>query len=174
MNCNSLLQYWQSNGYVWKHVIFMCYYEYMLFGNRKMYLKKTNKREHGIFDEKQRVLLLHPCFFFHPFDWSLMDEVWQAILYDKKQVRENNIFISCFMVNNKGKKDNENINIYFFLIYAKSYIWCLLSLMAWKDSWLTQIVILRRVVAACRIVSLSWSLTIFWQWTVWRWWVCKQ
>ena len=48
-----------------------------------------------------------------------MDEVWQAILYDKKQVREN-IFISCFMVNNKGKKDNENINIYFFLIYAKS------------------------------------------------------
>ena len=29
-------------------------------------------------------------------------------------------FISCFMVNNKGKKDNENINIYFFLIYAKS------------------------------------------------------
>ena len=104
MNCNSLLQYWQSNGYVWKHVIFMCYYEYMLFGNRKMYLKKTNKREYGIFDKKQRVLLLHPCFFFHPFDWSLMDEVWQAILYDKKQVRENNIFISCFMVNNKGKK----------------------------------------------------------------------
>lgn len=45
-----------------------------------------------------------------------MDEVWQAILYDKKQVRENKIFISCFMVNNKGKKDN----IYFFLIYAKS------------------------------------------------------
>ena len=89
--------------------------------------------------------------------------------YEKRQVRENNIFISCFMVNNKGKKDNENINIYFFLIYAKSYIWCLLSLMAWKDSWLTQIVILLRVVAACRNVSLSWSLTIFWQWTVWRW-----
>lgn len=49
-----------------------------------------------------------------------MDEVWQAILYDKRQVRENNIFILCFMVNNKWKKDDENINIYFFLIYAKS------------------------------------------------------
>ena len=49
-----------------------------------------------------------------------MDEVWQAILSDKRQVRENNIFILCFMVNNKWKKDDENINIYFFVIYAKS------------------------------------------------------
>ena len=41
-----------------------------------------------------------------------------STVYEKRQVRENNIFISCFMVNNKGKKDNENL--YFFLIYAKS------------------------------------------------------
>ena len=37
------LQYWKSNGYVWKPVIFMSYYEYMLFGNRKMYLKKSKQ-----------------------------------------------------------------------------------------------------------------------------------
>lgn len=84
----------------------------MLFGNRKMYLKKqTNESTEYLIKSKGFFFCIHvsSSTLLTDLSWMKYDRlfycIWKKAGQGKKRIK---------------KKDNENINIYFFLIYAKS------------------------------------------------------